>query len=71
MRKFLTMGLVTIALVASSFSLNAQTKTGVISIINKFKMEKIKVLELFAGSRSIGNTAEELVMEIFQFLKRK
>ncbi len=32
MRNFLTMGLVTIALVASSFSLNAQTKTGVISI---------------------------------------
>ena len=28
-------------------------------------MEKIKVLELFAGSRSIGNTAEELGMEVF------
>ncbi len=28
-------------------------------------MKKIKVLELFAGSRSIGNTAEELGMEVF------
>ena len=28
-------------------------------------MSKIKVLELFAGSRSIGNTAEELGMEVF------
>ena len=28
-------------------------------------MNKIKVLELFAGSRSIGNTAEELGMEVF------
>lgn len=28
-------------------------------------MKKIKVLELFAGSRSIGNTAEELGMQVF------
>ena len=28
-------------------------------------MNQIKVLELFAGSRSIGNTAEELGMEVF------
>ena len=28
-------------------------------------MKKVKVLELFAGSRSIGNTAEELGMEVF------
>jgi hypothetical protein len=28
-------------------------------------MKKIKVLELFAGSRSIGNTAEELGMKVF------
>jgi hypothetical protein len=28
-------------------------------------MKKIKILELFAGSRSIGNSAEELGMEVF------
>lgn len=28
-------------------------------------MNKIKILELFAGSRSIGNTAEELGMKVF------
>jgi hypothetical protein len=31
----------------------------------KKQMDKIKVLELFAGSRSVGSAAEELGMEVF------